>query len=64
MGVVPGLAFERQGHRLGHGHGYFDRLCARFSPTTARVGLCFAFQLLSRLHVEPHDQPVHRVLSA
>ncbi len=62
--VVPGLAFDRQGHRLGHGHGYFDRLCARFSPTTARVGLCFDFQLLSRLPVEPHDQPVHRVLSA
>jgi 5-formyltetrahydrofolate cyclo-ligase len=64
MMLMPGLAFDRQGHRLGHGHGYFDRLCARLSPATTRVGLCFAFQLLSRLPVASHDQPVHRVVSA
>ena len=62
--LVPGLAFDRQGHRLGHGHGYFDRLLTRLPRATARVGLCFEFQLLHRLPIEPHDQTVHRVLSA
>ncbi len=64
LALMPGLAFDLHGHRLGHGHGYFDRLCARFSPATARVGLCFEFQLLNHLPTEPHDQTVHRVLSA
>ena len=62
--VVPGLAFDRSGHRLGHGHGYFDRLLARLPRATARVGLCFEFQLLNRLPTEPHDSAVHQVLSA
>lgn len=62
--LVPGLAFDRAGHRLGHGHGYFDRLLARLPRPTPTVGLCFAFQLLDRLPHQPHDQPVHTVLSA
>jgi len=62
--LVPGLAFDRQGHRLGHGLGYFDRLLARLPKTTSRVGVCFDFQLLDRLPVHAHDQAVHAVLSA
>jgi 5-formyltetrahydrofolate cyclo-ligase len=62
--LVPGLAFDRSGHRLGHGRGYFDRLLARVPRTTPRVGVCFAFQLLDRLPHQPHDQPVHTVISA
>ncbi|MBI3324843.1 MAG: 5-formyltetrahydrofolate cyclo-ligase [Candidatus Omnitrophica bacterium] len=62
--LVPGLAFDRRGHRLGHGHGYFDRLLARLPDTSATVGLCFAFQLLDRLPVDPHDRSVQTVLSA
>lgn len=62
--VVPGLAFDRAGHRLGHGHGYFDRLLARLPRPTQTVGLCFAFQLLDHLPRQPHDQTVHTVLSA
>ena len=62
--LVPGLAFDRQGHRLGHGHGYFDRLLDRLPKTTATVGLAFRFQLLDRLPVDPHDRAVHTVLTA
>lgn len=62
--VVPGLAFDRQGQRLGHGQGYFDRLLARLPKTTPAIGVCFDFQLLDRLPADPHDQAVQAVLSA
>lgn len=62
--LVPGLAFDRKGHRLGHGHGYFDRFLARLPDSVPTVGLAFRFQLFDHLPVAAHDHPVQRVLSA
>lgn len=62
--LVPGLAFDRRGHRLGHGHGYFDRFLARLPRTIPTVGLAFRFQLLEHLPVDPHDYAVQTVLTA
>ena len=62
--LVPGIAFDRRGHRLGHGHGYFDRFLARVPKATPTVGLAFRFQLLDRLPNAPHDLAVSRVLTA
>ena len=62
--LVPGVAFDRRGHRLGQGGGYYDRLLSRVPRTTPTVGLCFAFQLLDQLPTDPHDQAVQKVLSA
>lgn len=62
--LVPGLGFDRRGHRLGHGLGYYDRLLARLPKTTATIGLCFDFQQLDRLPTAPHDHAVQRVLAA
>jgi len=59
--VVPGMAFDRHGHRLGRGQGYYDRLLARRSPASTAVGLCFDFALLDELTPEPHDVPVDYV---
>lgn len=60
--LMPGLAFDREGHRMGYGGGFYDRfLAAEPHPT---VALCYAFQLLPSLPVEPHDVPVNAVLSA
>ncbi len=64
LAIVPGLAFDRLGRRLGHGLGYFDRLLARVPRDTPTVGVCFSFQLVDRLPAGPHDRPVHRVLFA
>ncbi len=61
--LVPGLAFDRRGHRLGHGLGYFDRLLARVPKTTPTVGLAFRFQLLKHLPAAPHDRAVQTVLT-
>ena len=61
---VPGIAFDRRGHRLGHGHGYFDRFLARVPKAIPTVGLAFRFQLLDRLPTAPHDHAVQTVLTA
>lgn len=53
--LVPGVAFDQAGHRLGYGKGYYDRLLQQRSTGCRLVGLCFEFQLVSSLPAEPHD---------
>lgn len=51
--LVPGVAFDRTGRRLGRGAGFYDRLLPRYR--TWRAGICFDFQILDRIPDEPHD---------
>lgn len=51
--LVPGLAFDPAGRRLGRGKGYYDRLLAR--ARGVKCGVCFDFQVLEELPAEPHD---------
>lgn len=60
--LVPGRAFTRAGLRLGRGGGFYDRLLARH-PGVPCWGLCFPWQIVPDLPVEPHDQKVHRVFA-
>jgi 5-formyltetrahydrofolate cyclo-ligase len=53
--VVPGSAFSRDGHRLGRGGGLFDRLLADPAAAAYKLGVCFDFQLLESIPIEPHD---------
>jgi len=55
--LVPGLAFSRDGHRLGQGGGYYDRYLA--ASEAVAVGLCRARFLMDTLPLEPHDISVH-----
>ncbi len=60
LAVIPGVAFDRQGNRLGHGAGYYDRFLAHPAMArTALVGLAYAFQIVPALPVAPWDRPVH-----
>lgn len=54
--LVPGLAFDRFGMRLGRGGGYYDRLLADFEGL--RVGICFEGVIFDRIPFESHDQRV------
>jgi len=54
--VVPGVAFDREGSRLGRGGGYYDRLLEGFSG--ASVAVAFDFQILPKIPLEQHDKPV------
>lgn len=52
--LVPGLAFDMHGTRLGHGVGYYDRFLARLSPDVPRIGVSDGF-IVSRLPAADHD---------
>lgn len=52
--IVPGVAFDRRGCRLGYGGGYYDRLLPRMLQAV-KIGLGYAFQLVGCLPAEPHD---------
>lgn len=56
--VVPGMAFDRRGHRLGRGKGYYDRLLPLL-PAARAVGLCFPFQVVASVPAEAYDAVVH-----
>ena len=60
---VPGLAFTADGHRLGRGRGYYDRLLSALSESVLRVGVCFHCQLVDSIPQEAHDESVDLVLS-
>lgn len=59
--LVPGVAFDRQGNRLGRGKGYYDRLLTTLPAF--KVGICFDFQHFDQLPANPHDVPMDRVVS-
>ena len=63
--LVPGLAFDKAGNRMGRGGGYYDRLldCARAAGPVTAVGVCFEWQCVVQVPVEPHDRPVDLVVS-
>jgi 5-formyltetrahydrofolate cyclo-ligase len=63
--IVPGIAFDRCGNRLGRGGGYFDRFLARLKKYNVPMfGLAFKFQILKQLPVLPHDIPVSKLIFA
>lgn len=62
--LVPGMAFTADGHRMGRGKGYYDRLLGHPDFRAGSFGVCFAEQLVPHLPMEEHDRPVTRVFSA
>jgi 5-formyltetrahydrofolate cyclo-ligase len=60
--LVPGLAFDWDGHRLGYGRGYYDAALAAH-PAARRIGLCHSFQLLKELPRRDGDQPVDFIVT-
>lgn len=64
LAVIPGVAFDAQGHRLGRGKGFYDRLLSHPAfATIYKVGICFSFQLVDKVPAEPHDCCVDEVIS-
>jgi 5-formyltetrahydrofolate cyclo-ligase len=60
--VVPVLAFDRDGGRIGWGRGHYDATLAA-APSALRIGLAFACQLVDHIDHEPHDVRLHHVIT-
>lgn len=60
--IVPGVAFDRHGNRLGRGKGYYDRLLSRTHATC--IGVCYKCQLAPEIPAEAHDRTMHYVATA
>lgn len=61
MIIVPAVAYDRNGNRVGRGKGYYDRLLKR--TKALRVGVAYDFQLVDEIDCEPHDIPVDIVIT-
>ena len=59
--LVPALAFDRQGFRLGFGGGYYDRFLPALSCSPLLIGPAYAFQIVDSIPVEPWDRPVEMI---
>lgn len=62
IAVIPGVAFDLSGHRLGHGKGYYDKLLPKLS-TAVKAGICFPFQLVEEVPTEPFDIPMDIIIT-
>ena len=61
--LMPGLAFDTEGHRIGYGGGFYDKFLAQ-EPEHPTVALCYDFQMVQNLPVDDYDIPVELVLWA
>lgn len=67
--IIPGLAFDERGNRLGKGKGYYDKFLAELLSTSEKekilgiVGYCYDFQIIDKVITEPNDIPVDYIIS-
>lgn len=61
--IVPGVAFDCNGGRVGYGGGYYDKYMKDIDGDICRVAICYNFQLLEYLPIEDHDIKVHKIIT-
>ncbi len=62
VAVIPGMAFDMKGHRLGRGKGYYDRMLAQM-PGIYKIGICFPWQMVDEVPSDEHDVLMDCVIS-
>ena len=62
LALVPALAIDPAGARIGYGKGFYDQLLPTL-PNAFRLALAYDFQLVSEIPAEPHDQPIHALVT-
>ena len=61
VALIPGVAFDKNGNRLGRGKGFYDRILP-FLKNAHKIGVCFPFQYIASVPAEKHDIPVDQVI--
>lgn len=61
LAVIPGVAFDREGNRMGRGKGYYDRLLPKLR-STYKIGICLPFQLVEQIPTDEHDVKMDEVI--
>ncbi len=61
--IVPGIVFDKNGNRIGHGYGYYDRFLKTIKKETVKIGLAFDFQLIEKIPEEKHDVPMDIIVT-
>ncbi len=63
IAIIPGLAFDEKGSRIGSGEGYYDRFIPQLSATTRKVALAFEEQIVQQVPMQSHDKHVDIVIT-
>jgi 5-formyltetrahydrofolate cyclo-ligase len=63
IAIIPGVAFDEKGGRIGSGDGYYDRLIPKLPITTRKVALTFEDQIVSQIQMEAHDRHVDIIIT-
>ncbi len=63
IAIIPGIAFDEKGGRIGSGEGYYDRLIPKLSATTRKVALAFECQIIPQIQMESHDKYVDIIIT-
>ncbi len=63
IAIIPGVAFDEKGGRIGSGDGYYDRLIPKLPITTRKVSLAFDSQILPQVPTESHDKYVDIIIT-
>lgn len=61
--ILPGIVFDKKGHRIGYGYGYYDRFLKKLNNEIKKIGFAFDFQLVEKIPEEGHDMPVDIVIT-
>lgn len=61
--LIPGVAFDRRGFRIGYGAGYYDRFLERVRPDVSKIALAFDLQMVPFAYEDSHDVPVDMVIT-
>lgn len=59
--LVPGLAFDKKGNRMGFGKGYYDKLLCK--TNAEKTALCYEFQLFDEINADDHDIPMNTIIT-
>ncbi|CAB1245411.1 5-formyltetrahydrofolate cyclo-ligase [Clostridiaceae bacterium BL-3] len=60
---IPGIAFDKEGGRIGYGGGYYDRFLKMTRKDSKKIALAYSFQILDKVPREEHDIPIDNIIS-